>query len=255
MMKMFLMLLIILYGSLFSAIQVEEVEYEVDSLKMKGYLAFDDSKEGKRPGILVVHEWWGHNDYARKRARMLAELGYVALAVDMYGDGKQAFHPEDAGKFAGEVMSSLPVAKARFEAAMMLLQSHRLTEAGQIGAIGYCFGGGVVLHMARMGIDLKGVVSFHGSLGTSIPAEEGAVKARVLVCHGADDPFVPREQIDAFKAEMDAAKVKYRFCRLRKCHSQLYQSGSNCQWREIQASPGLQCGGGCPILGAYAAIL
>jgi len=189
----------------------KEVDYSSGDLTMKGYLAVDDSKEGKRPGILVVHEWWGHNDYARKRADMLAEMGYVALAVDMYGDGKQADHPEDAGKFAGQVMENIESAKQRFEAALQVLKSNPATDTSKIAAIGYCFGGGVVLHMARMGMDLDGVVSFHGSLGTKTPAEKGAVKASVLVCHGADDPFVSAEVIEAFKQEMDAAGVNYTF--------------------------------------------
>ena len=158
---------------------------------LKGYLAFDDSVEDKRPGVLVVHEWWGHNEYARKRARMLAELGYTALAVDMYGDGKEAAHPDDAAKFAGEVMQKMEVAKGRFAAAMKVLQNHETTHADRIVAIGYCFGGGVVLHMARFGVDLDGVVNFHGLLATSKPAQSGVVKAKILVCHGAEDQFIP----------------------------------------------------------------
>lgn len=194
-----------------SPLKTSEVDYSSANLKMKGYLAVDGSSDVKRPGILVVHEWWGQNDYARRRAEMLAELGYVALAVDMYGDGKQAAHPEDAGKFAGQAMENQELARQRFEAAMKILKSNPATDTTKIAAIGYCFGGGVVLHMARMGVDLDGVVSFHGSLGTKTPAEEGKVKARVLVCHGADDPFVSPETIDAFKAEMDHAKVDYAF--------------------------------------------
>jgi dienelactone hydrolase len=178
---------------------------------MKGYLAYDDKIKDKRPGVLVVHEWWGHNEYARKRARMLAELGYTALAVDMYGDGKQATHPQDAGKFAGELMQNIEGAKARFTAALDLLKKHGTVDAARIAAIGYCFGGGVVLHMARAGVDLKGVVSFHGSYGTQTPAEKGKVKAAVLVCHGADDQFATSEQIDGLKKEMQNAGVDFQF--------------------------------------------
>jgi dienelactone hydrolase len=189
----------------------EEVTYTANGLTMKGYLAYDDSIKGKRPGVLVVHEWWGHNEYARKRARMLAALGYTALAVDMFGDGKQAAHPQDAGKFAGEVMQNIEGAKARFVAALELLKKNPHTDPARIAAIGYCFGGGVVLHMARLGVDLKGVASFHGSLGTQTPAAAGKVKAKVLVCHGADDGFSTPEQVDAFKKEMTDAKVDFQF--------------------------------------------
>ena len=192
-------------------IKGEEVTYEQDSITFKGYLVTDHASKEKRPGVLVVHEWWGQNSYARKRAEMLAELGYNALAVDMYGDGKTAAHPEDAGKFAGAVFKNMESAKARFMAAMKLLQDQETTESENIAAIGYCFGGGVVLHMARMGVDLKAVVSFHGSLATAMPAKEGQVKAMVLACHGADDPFVKKEDIENFKKEMDAAKVNYKF--------------------------------------------
>jgi len=194
-----------------AGVKHEEVTYSANGITMKGYLAYDDAKKGKRPGVLVVHEWWGHNEYARKRARMLAELGYTALAVDMYGDGKQAAHPDDAGKFAGAVMQNMESAKARFIAAMEVLKKNPHTDPTRIAAIGYCFGGGVVLQMARLGIDLKGVVSFHGSYGTQTPAQAGKVKAAILVCHGADDQFITLEQIDALKKEMQNAKVDFQF--------------------------------------------
>ena len=189
----------------------KEVNYSADGLNLKGYLAYDDAQTGKRPGVLVVHEWWGQNDYIRQRARMLAELGYVALALDMYGDGKQAAHPEDASKFSSEVMKNLDVAEQRFMAGLTLLKQQPQTNQQQVAAIGYCFGGGVVLAMARRGVDLNGVASFHGSLGASAPASPGKVKARVLVLNGADDPFVKPEQIAAFKEEMSAAGVDYEF--------------------------------------------
>lgn len=192
-------------------IKTEDVTYAAGDVEMKGFLAYDDAVEGPRPGVIVVHEWWGHNPYARKRARMLAELGYTALAVDMYGDGKLAAHPEDAGKFAGAVMGNLESAKARFLAAMKLLQGHETTDPERTAAIGYCFGGGVVLHMARVGVDLDGVVSFHGSLGAKTPATKGGVKASILVCHGADDSFIPDEQITALKKEMADAEADLTF--------------------------------------------
>ncbi|MCU7838518.1 MAG: dienelactone hydrolase family protein [Candidatus Thiodiazotropha sp. (ex Troendleina suluensis)] len=189
----------------------EPVVYRQGETQMKGYLAYDDAVQDKRPGILVVHEWWGHNDYARSRAEQLAGMGFTALAVDMYGDGKQADHPKDAGRFAGEVKKNMDSAAARFEAAMKLLQSHKTVAQDEISAIGYCFGGGIVLEMARRGLDLDLVGSFHGSLPTSSPAAKGVVKAEVLVFNGADDPFVKAEHIEAFMSEMDQAEVKYSF--------------------------------------------
>jgi dienelactone hydrolase len=189
----------------------EEVVYQVGDTILTGYIAYDANQTEQRPGVLVVHEWWGHNEYVRTRAHMLAQLGYTAFALDMYGDGKQATHPDDAQKFMNEVLSQADVAEQRFVAAKGLLQRHNTTIDDQIAAIGYCFGGGVVLQMARNGLDLKGVVSFHGSLGTENPEEEGAVEAKILVLHGADDPFVPAEQVNAFKQEMDDAKADYEF--------------------------------------------
>jgi len=174
------------------AIQGTEVQYTAGETVLKGYLAFDDSIQGKRPGILVVHEWWGHNPYARKRADMLAALGYTALAIDMYGSGKTASHPEDAAKFSGEIKKNMPMARERFVAAMKLLQMEPTVDREKISAIGYCFGGGIVLEMARSGLDLDGVVSFHGS-------------------NGEDDPFVKADQIEEFKKEMEAATISYRF--------------------------------------------
>ena len=175
-----------------AAIVGEEVSYRAGDTLLKGYLAYDDAVQGKRPGILVVHEWWGHNAYARKRAEMLAGLGYTALAVDMYGDGKTAAHPEDAGKFSGAVRRNLPLMKARFDAARAFLNTQASVDPGKNAAIGYCFGGSVVLEMARVGEDLDGVVSFHGSLGGLSPVTE-KVKARILVLNGADDPFTSAE--------------------------------------------------------------
>jgi len=187
------------------------VDYTAAGVTLKGYLAYDDNIKDKRPGVLVVHEWWGLNDYARMRARMLAESGYVALAVDMYGEGKQAMHPDDAGKFASEVMKNMDVAKARFMAAMDFLKQQPGVDPTRIAAIGYCFGGGVVLNMARQGIDLNGVASFHGSLVAAKPTQPGAVKAKILVLNGADDKFTTPEQIEAFKKEMAAAGADFQF--------------------------------------------
>jgi dienelactone hydrolase len=191
-------------------IKTETVTYSAQGQAMKGYLAYDENIKGQRPGILVVHEWWGLNDYARMRARMLAELGYTALALDMYGSGKVVVHPVDAMKFSSELIQNFPVAKARFLAGMEFLKQQPTVDAAEIAAIGYCFGGGVVLNMARQGVDLKGVVSFHGSLTAVQPAQPGTIKARILVLAGGADKFAPPEQIAAFKKEMDAAQANYQ---------------------------------------------
>ena len=193
------------------SIKGKEVSYRSGATVMKGYLAYDENIKGKRPGVLVVHEWWGHNEYARMRARMLAEMGYAALAVDMYGDGKQAMHPDDAGKFSSELFKNFDTAKERFTAAMDFLKKQHIVAPGEIAAIGYCFGGGMVLNMARQGVELKGVASFHGSLTAVKPAQPDAVKARILVLHGGDDKFITAEQIDAFKKEMKDAGADFQF--------------------------------------------
>ena len=184
--------------------------YRAGGVSMNGFLAYDADIEGPRPGVLVVHEWWGLNDYARKRARMLAAMGYTALAVDMYGGGRQAAHPDEAGTFSSGLMKNFGTAKARFMAALEFLKKQKTVDPDRIAAIGYCFGGGIVLNMARQGVDLKGVASFHGSLTAVGPAQPGEIKARILVLHGADDAFVTPEQIDAFNREMKAAGADYQ---------------------------------------------
>jgi dienelactone hydrolase len=193
-----------------AAVQGKEVSYQANGTTLKGYIAYDDAIKGKRPGVLVVHEWWGQNEYARKRARMLAELGYTALAVDMYGDGKVVDNPDDAGKLATEVSKDIPMAKARFEAGMQLLRKQETVDANEIAAFGYCFGGGVVLNMARMGEDLKGVASFHGGLETAHPAQPGNIKARIISFSGDADPMIGADKVAGFKHEMENARANYR---------------------------------------------
>lgn len=202
---------VLVTGAVRAEIRSQVVEYQVDGQPFKGYLAYDESVTGKRPGVLVVHEWWGHNDYARRRADMLAQLGYTAFALDMYGSGKLAEHPEEATKFMQATLADIKVAEARFDKALQVLQEHDSVDSEKIAAIGYCFGGGTVLHMARAGMDLDGVVSFHGALATQTPAQSGQVKAQILVFNGADDPYVSIEQISAFKEEMSSAGVTYEF--------------------------------------------
>jgi len=187
-----------------------EITYSTDSTQMKGYIVHDKSKEGKRPGIIVVHEWWGHNDYTRERADMLAKLGYTAMAIDMYGDGKQAAHPQDAGKFSGMVMQNMDVAKARFEAALAILKSDPTVDADHIAAIGYCFGGSVVLTMANAGEDLDAVAAFHS--GVQLPImPNNKLTAKVLVANGADDPFISTESVSNFKKAMDSIHADYEY--------------------------------------------
>jgi dienelactone hydrolase len=192
-------------------IEGKPVEYTAGGVTLKGYLAYDANITGKRPGVLVVHEWWGQNEYIRKRARMLAELGYTALALDMYGEGKMASHPDEAGKFSSELMKNFPVAKDRFLAGLEFLKKQPTVDPANIAAIGYCFGGGVVLNMARQGIDLKGVASFHGSLAVIKPDTPTPIKAAVRVYNGADDKFIPAAAIDALKKEMADQKVNFQF--------------------------------------------
>jgi len=206
--------IVLMFDAVVSAdpkIKGEPVEYKAGGVTMKGYLAYVENIKGKRPGVLVVHEWWGQNEYARKRARMLAELGYTALAVDMYGEGKQATHPDDAAKFSSETMKNFDTAKARFEAAMVFLKKQQTVDAERLAAVGYCFGGGVVLNMARQGEDLKAVASFHGSLAAVKRATAGKVKAKIRVYNGEDDKFSPQQAIDAFMQEMRDAKVDFQF--------------------------------------------
>jgi dienelactone hydrolase len=193
-------------------IQTREIPYtSADGIELVGYYAFDDSHKGKRPGVVVVHEWWGLNDYARRRARELAQLGYAALAIDMYGGGKHTAHAHEAKELMTQATQDAKVAQARAQAGLDLLKAQAEVDAQKVAAIGYCFGGKVVLDMARQGLDLAAVVSFHGILATATPATKGKVKARVLVLNGADDSFIPATDIENFHKEMKAAGVDYEF--------------------------------------------
>ncbi|MCX2744182.1 dienelactone hydrolase family protein [Mangrovivirga sp. M17] len=192
------------------SIATEEVTYETDTTSMVGYIAYNESIEDKRPGIIIVHEWWGHNEYVRERADMLAGLGYTAMAIDMYGNGKQAAHPEDAQKFSGMVMSNIDAAQARFKAAMDMLKDHHSVDSSKIAAIGYCFGGSVVLTMANAGMDLDAVAAFHSGVQLPIMPNED-LTAKVLVCNGAADPFVTPESVAAFTSAMDEIKADYKY--------------------------------------------
>jgi len=188
----------------------ENISYKIDSLNMDGFVVYDENIEGKRPAVLVVHEWWGLNEYAKRRARELAGLGYIAMAVDMYGNGQRADNPELAGKLATPFYQNPVMAKAHFDAALNKLKTYSQADSTNIAGIGYCFGGGMLLNFARMGEDLKGIVSFHGSLlGT--PADKNLLRSKILVLHGNDDQFVKAEEVAAFKKQMDSIGADYTF--------------------------------------------
>ncbi len=191
-------------------VKTREFDYKQGDTVLAGLIAWDDATKGKRPGVLVVHEWWGHNEHARNQAKRLAEAGYVGFALDMYGKGKVATHAKDAEAFMNEATKDPAALAARFDAALELLKQGPRVDSKKIAAIGYCFGGSVVLGRARAGADLAAVVSFHGALATKSPAEKGKVKARVLVLTGAADPMIPPEQVEAFNAEMTAAGAKFQ---------------------------------------------
>jgi dienelactone hydrolase len=201
--------MLLLTSSALAAVIGKDVTYQAGDTTMKGFLAYDDAVKGKRAGVLVVPEWWGANDYAKKRARMLADAGYVALVVDMYGNGQVADNPKDAGALAGSVNRNPPLAYARMDAARMFLDAQGNVKKGDTAALGYCFGGGVVLNMARAGMPLKAVASFHGVLATDVTVKPGAIKTKIRVFNGEADPVVPPEQVAAFKTEMTNAQADY----------------------------------------------
>lgn len=193
-----------------SPIKTKEVVYQTETTELKGYLA-KPNKKGKRPGILIFHEWWGHNEYVRKRAEQLAAMGYIAFAVDMYGDGKNTAHPKEANEFMTQTIKNLPEAKARILAGIEQLKKTKNVDPDKLAAIGYCFGGGVVLNAVQMGInDFKAVVSFHGSLG-SIKKLPQNTPTKLLVLNGAADPMVKPEHITNLKKVATKAKADLKF--------------------------------------------
>lgn len=191
------------------AIKEEPVSYTLDGKNYNGYVTYDSNANGKRPAVLVVHEWWGLNDYSRMRAKKLAELGYIAMAVDMYGDGKTGEDPKAAMALATPYYKDPTLAKTRLDAAINKLKTYPQTDSSRMAAIGYCYGGFIVLNAAKLGADLKGVVSFHGDL-SGVPVNKDLMKAKILVCHGDSDQFVNGE-VEGFKKSMDSAKVDYTF--------------------------------------------
>lgn len=191
-------------------IKEETVTYIADGTLLRGYVAYDQNQKGKRPAIVVVHEWWGLNDYAKMRARKLAELGYIAIAADIFGDGKTAANPQEAQDLTKPFYQNPALAKTRLDAAIKKIKEYSETDPSNVAAIGYCFGGSVVLNSAKLGSDVKGVVSFHGGLA-GVPADKALLKAKILVCHGGSDKFISQNDIDTFKHQLDSIGSVYSF--------------------------------------------
>ena len=188
----------------------DNITYTGDGATMNGYVVFQDNGDAKRPAVLVVPEWWGMGDYVKMRARELAKLGYIAMAIDVYGNGKQADNPDSAGVLAMPFYTNPQKAKTRIDAAIAKIKTYAQTDTAKVAAIGYCFGGGILLNTARLGDDLKGVVSFHGSL-VGTPADKKLLRTKILVCHGNADSFVPQKEVDQFKKQMDSIGAAYTF--------------------------------------------
>ena len=196
-------------GTAQAAVQTKAIVYDDHGTKLTGHLYWDDAKTGKRPGIVVYHEWWGLNDYARKRARMLAELGYVAFAADMYGDGKVTETPDQARQWMQQVTTDVDLWRERANLGLAQLAASDLVDTKKLAAIGYCFGGGTVLQMAYGGADLKGVVSFHGSLPAAPDEAKGKIKPKILALHGQADAMIPPEIVQNFEAKATAAEANW----------------------------------------------
>jgi dienelactone hydrolase len=205
------LLILSLAGAAGAAVKTKDIEYEQDGTKLKGVLAYDDAAKEKRPGVLVFHEWWGLNDYAKERAKQLAELGYVAFAADMYGAGRVTEHPQEAGKMAQEVRQNQAVWLGRAQAALKVLQAQEQVDPDRVAAIGYCFGGSTCLILAASGAPVKAVSTFHAGLPPITADQAKKIKARILINNGADDTFVSKDSIDKLKAALDEAGVKYQF--------------------------------------------
>lgn len=193
-----------------ASIKEEAVTYTSNGVTLKSIVVYNEAQKGKRPAVIVVPEWWGNDDYTKMRAHMLAELGYIAIATDMYGDDKIAANPTEAMSYAGPFYKDPQLGKDRIEAAIAAIKKFPQTDASKIAAIGYCFGGSMVLNAAKLGTDLKTVVSFHGGLATA-PATAGSTKAQILVCQGGADKFVPETDVKNFKGNLDSLNVPYTF--------------------------------------------
>ena len=195
-------------------IRTEEVVYFAGDTQLKGYIAWDASVEGSRPGVLVVHEWWGCNEYAKRRARMLAEAGYTGMALDLYGGGRNAANPDEAAGLMNARIADMEGTRARFLAALEILKTHDTVDANRTGAIGYCFGGGVVTHMARMGAPIRVSGSFHGAVGLAAVDVPPRFDCRIMVYNGEADSLVSDDQINGFKAVMKKTDGQYDLIQL-----------------------------------------
>src|ERR1035438_6391323 len=193
-----------------AAIHTETVEYKQGDTTLEGFVAYDDAVHGQRPGILVVHQWMGLTDYEKKRAQMLAQLGYVAFCADIYGKGVLPKNTREAGAASGKFKNDRQLLRARVNAGLAALRRQPLVDQKRVAAIGYCFGGTTVLELARSGADVAGVVCFHGGLDSPTPSDGKNIKCKVLVCHGADDRFSPPEAMAAFEDELRSAKVDWQ---------------------------------------------
>ncbi len=196
--------------SVFAAIKTEVIEYKDGDTVCEGFLAYDDASEKPRPGVLVVQDWTGVGDYVKGRARQLAELGYVAFCADIYGKGVRPTDPKDCAAEAGKYKADRPLLRQRVNAGLMQLVKQPLVQKGKLAAIGYCFGGTTALELARSGAPVAAIVSFHGGLGTPTPLDAQKIKGRILVLHGADDPYVKPDEVAAFKDEMTKSSVNYQ---------------------------------------------
>ena len=205
-----LLLVLMPLGVVQAKVQTKRVPYTHGEVQLIGHLAWDDAIKGKRPGVLIVHEWWGLNDYARKRAEQLASMGYVAFAVDMYGKGKVTTHPDQASTWMKETTANIKSWQARAMEGLKILQSHDLIDADRIAAIGYCFGGATVTQLAYSGASVKGIVSFHGSLPLPDPTQVTRTKAKILIAHGNADPFLTEDHIKTFRSTLDKAGLDWQ---------------------------------------------
>lgn len=193
-----------------SKIKEENITYTVGGKVYKGFVAYNENLKGKRPGILVVHEWWGLTDYPKMRAKKLAGLGYIALAVDMFGEGKTAANPTEAQAYTTPFYSNPTLSKTLLDVALGKIKEYKQTDPARVYAIGYCFGGAAVLNYAKLGGDVKAVVSFHGGL-KGVPADKNLLKAKILVCNGGSDKFVSESDIATFKHQLDSIGATYSF--------------------------------------------
>jgi dienelactone hydrolase len=203
------LLLLVPTMTVHAEVKTKTIEYKHGDVSLKGFLAWDDAVQGRRPGVLVVHEFWGLNDYARKRAEQLAEMGYVAFAVDMYGEGKVTKHPKEAAKWAAMIRENGEKWVERAELGLKILRENPKVDADRVAAIGYCFGGSTVLKLAYSGAPVKAIVSFHGALPVPTEKEMDAIKAKILICHGAADTFIPEETIQKVRAALEKSKADW----------------------------------------------